>query len=263
MIATQAVIQSKSPSPKLSWLMWCTNLRHPWQWPWWTAWPVTIVLGIPLHPLPVNIGVLLLNCSKQPFQPFRICISFSAQPLATPHLHMVNLHHWALPFKVCQGNGAGPALWLATSTPLIKMLWHHGFVSEFSCPISRQSISLMWMIYVDDCNLLAFILSLDATGIVLQALQQNVLLWQGGLMATGGALSLKKCSWGLLAFHHKGHCWLPNLESSALAAICIMNQEGQPTPIQCFCPQDGVEVVGVTQSLSSDLAPALLAFPKG
>jgi len=62
-----------------------------------------------------------------------------------------------LPFQgVCQGNGAGLALWLATSILLIETLHHHGYVSKFSCPISGQSTSLTRMIYIDDCDLIAF-----------------------------------------------------------------------------------------------------------
>jgi len=69
------------------------------------------------------------------------------------------------------------------------------------------------MIYVDDCNLLAFIPTPDATGAALQALQQNVLLWQGGLKATGGALLLKNALGAYSCFTAKattGCCMLPN-----------------------------------------------------
>jgi len=39
-----------------------------------------------------------------------------------------------LPFQgVCQGNSASPALWLATSIPLIEKLCHHDHVSSFQC----------------------------------------------------------------------------------------------------------------------------------
>jgi len=45
-----------------------------------------------------------------------------------------------LPFQgVCQGNGAGPALWLATSIPMIEMLCHQSHVSSLQCPVSQQS----------------------------------------------------------------------------------------------------------------------------
>jgi len=42
----------------------------------------------------------------------------------------------------------------------------------------------------------------------------------------------------------------------------ILNESGTPTPIQCIHPQDGLEVVGITQSLLGDLSPALQALQK-
>jgi len=166
-----------------------------------------------------------------------------------------------LPFQgVCQGNGAGPALWLATSIPLIETLRHHGYVSKFSCPISGRSTSLTGMIYVNDCDLIAFFPPSSAPQEAVSALQHNVLLWQGCLKATGGSLSLKKCSWGLLSFFRKGNRWLPHNDLSAPHEIFILDDLGQPTPIRRIRPQDGSAVVGVTQSLIGDSTPALAAL---
>jgi len=166
-----------------------------------------------------------------------------------------------LPFQgVCQGNGAGLALWLATSILLIETLHHHGYVSKFSCPISGQSTSLTGMIYVDDCDLIAFFPSSIAPQEVVSALQHNVLLWQGCLKATGGSLSLKKCPWGLLSFFRKGHHWLPHNNLLAPQEIFILDDLSQPTPIRRIRPQDGLAVVGVTQSLIGDSTPALAAL---
>jgi len=151
------------------------------------------------------------------------------------------------PFQgVCQGNGAGPALWLATSILLVKTLCSHGHMFKFSCPISGHLTSLTGMIYINDCDLIAFFPSSIAPHDVVSALQQNVLLWQGCLKATG-SLSLKKCLWGLLSFYHKGHCWLPHNNLSAPQELYILDDLGQPTPICHIRPQDGLAVVGITQ----------------
>jgi len=80
---------------------------------------------------------------------------------------------------VCQGNGAGPALWLATSIPLIETLCQHGFVSKFSCPSSGKSAVLTGMLYMDNFDLLTFIPSPNAHEAVVLALQWNMFLWQG------------------------------------------------------------------------------------
>jgi len=136
------------------------------------------------------------------------------------------------PFQgVCQGNGAGPALWLATSIPLIEMVRRHGTLSSFVGPVSSRCTSLVGLIYVDDCDLFIFNPSPNSAQQVITALQQNVLLWQGSLKATGGSLSLKKCSWSLLSFQRRGNCWLLQNDVSSPFPLCILDAAGEPTPI--------------------------------
>jgi len=98
----------------------------------------------------------------------------------------------SLPFQgVCQGNGAGPTIWLAISMVLMDMLHQHGHSAVFTSPISKVSTSLLGLIYVDDCDLFA----VDSDGCHPQAvvtnLQRNINLWQGGVAVTGGSLSIK------------------------------------------------------------------------
>jgi len=62
------------------------------------------------------------------------------------------------PFQgVCQGNGAGPAIWLALSLCLIHMLHQTGSPTQITSPVSLTSIAMVCFIYVDDCDL--FVLS--------------------------------------------------------------------------------------------------------
>jgi len=166
-----------------------------------------------------------------------------------------------LPFQgVCQGNGAGPALWLATSIPLIDMLRRHGNVSTFLCPVSGTSISLIGIIYIDDCDLFVFDQVALSPQAVVASLQHNVQLWQQGLQSTGGSLSFKKCSWSLLPYQHRGSRWLLHNNISLPAAITITDPTGIATPIKCSSPAEGQKVVGVVQALSGDARLALLAF---
>jgi len=58
------------------------------------------------------------------------------------------------PFQgVCQGNGAGPAIWLALSLCLIHMLHQTGSPTQISSSVSLTSIAMVCFIYVDDCDL--------------------------------------------------------------------------------------------------------------
>ncbi len=166
-----------------------------------------------------------------------------------------------LPFQgVCQGNGAGPALWLATSIPLIESVCRNGQLASFLSPITRQQASLVGFLYVDDCDLMAFGAAAVPHEQVIAALQQNVNLWQGGLRATGGSLSHKKCSWSLLSFQRRGNRRLLRNDVSAPASISIKDHLGTSVPIRRLSPQEGLEVVGVVQALSGDARPALTAL---
>jgi len=132
----------------------------------------------------------------------------------------------------------------------------------FTTPISGLTISLTGMIYVDDCNLLAFSPSLAPPDEVIAALQQNVLCWQGCLKTMGGALSLQKCLWGLLSSQCKGHHWLSHNALLAPQEFYILDDDGKAVPIHHIGPQEGLEVIGVTQSLLGDPSPALQALLK-
>jgi len=52
-------------------------------------------------------------------------------------------------------------------------------------------------------------------------------------------------------------CWVPHNEVSAPEVLYALNNNDFPTPIYCIHSQDGVEVVGITQSLMGDSSPSL------
>jgi len=53
---------------------------------------------------------------------------------------------------VCQGNGVGPAIWLALSPCLIHMIHQFGFPNHITSTILLSNIALVGFIYMDDCN---------------------------------------------------------------------------------------------------------------
>jgi len=64
--------------------------------------------------------------------------------------------HSALLFQgVCQGNGVGPAIWLATTMVLMNMICANGNAVTFYSPISHQPTNLLRLLYMDDCDLFA------------------------------------------------------------------------------------------------------------
>ena len=62
----------------------------------------------------------------------------------------------ALPYQgVCQGNGAGPAIWLAVSAALVIYLYSKGCATEIRSPLSMAIITLVGILYVNDTDLFA------------------------------------------------------------------------------------------------------------
>ena len=53
---------------------------------------------------------------------------------------------------VGQGNGAGPAIWLAITIPLISMLRKAGFGLQVITPISKEENTIACFVYVDDVD---------------------------------------------------------------------------------------------------------------
>ncbi len=131
-----------------------------------------------------------------------------------------------------------------------------------SVMVSQHSILLIGLIYVDDCDLFVFLPSADQAMAAIQALQNNVLLWQGGLHSTGNSLSFKKCSWSVLSYQHQGAHWLPHSCASAPVELMVSDPSSNLTPIQCISPSDVLEVVGVAQSLLGNPQLSLLALQK-
>jgi len=102
-----------------------------------------------------------LACQRLGTPPSVLCTIFSTIQLMKFFLHTAHGDSEdfygggtsLLPFQgVCQGNGAGPAIWLAVSIVLLEMVHCHGHSAVFRAPISRLSTSLlgifMWMIVI-------------------------------------------------------------------------------------------------------------------
>jgi len=164
----------------------------------------------------------------------------------------------ALPFQgVCQGNGVGPAIWLAVSIVLINMVRKNGSMSTFTSPISHHSASLVGLLYVDDCDL--FTIGEDGSQPIetIKQLQTNINLWQGGLAVMGGALSPTKSLWCILAMQSQGICWGFHSTVTLPASLNIMDKNHLPQIIKWLNLQDGIAVVGVVQALSGNQKLAL------
>jgi hypothetical protein len=91
-----------------------------------------------------------------------------------------------------QGNGAGPAIWAAVSTPILNMLQSQGLGCQIISPFSNQITKFVCYSFVDDMDLIISKPSLQCAQQVLSELQRSVDTWEGGLKATCGALVPEK-----------------------------------------------------------------------
>ena len=56
------------------------------------------------------------------------------------------------PSGICQGNGAGPAIWALVSSPLLKMLRDAGYGAQLHSAIGDTFIHLSGFAFVDDAD---------------------------------------------------------------------------------------------------------------
>ncbi len=172
------------------------------------------------------------------------------EDLATFYGGGLSLH----PFQgVCQGNGSGLAIWLVLSLCLIHMIHQSGSPYQISSAVSLTSIAMVCCIYNNDGDL--FVLppsDLTPQG-VLQTLQHNLDIWQGGMEATSGVLSLDKCSWSGLFYYFKAGQWKLHASQSYPAILAIHDHGPQLLPLKCYEPDEAGKVVGIHQSLSGSI----------
>jgi len=105
-----------------------------------------------------------------------------------------------------QGNGAGPQIWAAVSTPLFAILRAEGFVAQIICAMTKTSTELAGLAFVDDTDLIINDPSNDAEQ-VNDKMQRSLSTWHGILRATGGELVPEKCFWYLIDFKWANKEW--------------------------------------------------------
>jgi hypothetical protein len=101
---------------------------------------------------------------------------------------------WLIPFQgVEQGNGAGPAIWVAISAPIIQMLYTARFRLTFTTALIRTLVATACFAFVDDTDVIHSRADVNTPGKIIATKMQEVMnTWEGGICATGGALNPSK-----------------------------------------------------------------------
>ena len=103
---------------------------------------------------------------------------------------------------VGQGNGAGPAIWLAITIPLINMLRKSGFGLKVQSPMSQEESIMSCFVYVDDADSIHSPPPHKGRTIheISADMQRMLDTWTGALFATGGMIEHTKSYWYLIDF---------------------------------------------------------------
>jgi len=119
------------------------------------------------------------------------------------------------------GNGTGPHIWAAVSTPLFNIMQTDGFVAKFICALSQQQKELAGFAFVNNTDLTVND-DRNTTDAVIDKMQKSLSMWHGLLRATGGELVPEKCFWYLIDFKWENNKWAYKKTGEAPGQIRVM-----------------------------------------
>ena len=104
------------------------------------------------------------------------------------------------PSGICQGNGAGPAIWALVSSPLLKMLRKAGYGAKLHAAIGDTFIHLAGFAFVDDADTIQTGSDTQHIDTIVAEAQDQLTLWEQGLRATGGGIEGSKSDFAVIDF---------------------------------------------------------------
>lgn len=162
----------------------------------------------------------------------------------------------AIPLQgCCQGNGGGPAMWIAVCMSLMKQFLKKGIIPCFRKAISGEEVTTAGGVYVDDATLAAAAQPQDESFEDLRLrTQHNVLQWQGDLQVTGGDCKLQKLYWTAADFvwDETGN-WRYKTKDETAGDIFILGPNGEQLPIKQLEPSEAIVNVGVIQAADGNM----------
>jgi hypothetical protein len=126
---------------------------------------------------------------------------------------------------VGQGNGAGPQIWALVSSVVLNMLQNKGYGANFQSAMSNNQLSLVGYAFVDDTDLV-FANNIPPSNMI-NAMQQSLTAWEGGIRMTGGPIVPEKSHWYLIKFGWKDGQPFYQHASHTKGIIQVRNADGQ------------------------------------
>jgi hypothetical protein len=94
---------------------------------------------------------------------------------------------------ICQGNGAGPAIWAVLSSPLLEIQREKGFGIYLFTAISKTEINFIGYAFVDDSDLVQTMSQGGNWQDLVSLMQQSITSWEGSLRLPAAQLFQRKC----------------------------------------------------------------------
>jgi hypothetical protein len=131
---------------------------------------------------------------------------------------------WSVPYSGDgKGNGAGPAIWVVVSTPVLKMMNDEGFGFMYKTSIKGKQLHFVGYIFVDDTDIIQSGQPGEPFQVTVTRMKTTMDTLEGGLRATGGELEPEKSCWYLISFCWKnGQCAYVSNEDTP-ASISVRN----------------------------------------
>ena len=147
-----------------------------------------------------------------------------------------------------QGNGAGPAIWLIMTIPLINMLRAKGFGFKSKTVLTGETYRFVCYTFVDDTDTIHSATDhATPTYQVVSEMQQVINTWEGGLRATGGALSPSKSYWYLVSMQwdQRQQKWRYNTMDETPGQLTIHGNTATRLPLTRYNPDHAEETLGL------------------
>jgi hypothetical protein len=144
-----------------------------------------------------------------------------------------------------QGNGSGPAILAAVSSPLLDRLRASGVGAEFICSLSALSTSFISYAFVDDSDLVVAKLSFCSFHDTANALQIAMDTWEQGITATRRAIVPEKTFTFLIDFTWRGGIWSYRTIEESPAQFFVNDIHGTRKLVKRYEPWEAQETLGV------------------
>lgn len=147
---------------------------------------------------------------------------------------------------VGQGNGGGPAIWIATNNPFFALLEAAGTGVALQSAIAGEPIRITAYSLVDDTDIPQVAETTTTATEVLAALQKAVDIWEGALRATGGAIVPAKSFWYLVDFERNAEGVAKYKKKAVLPGdLTVLDTNGERVTLERLECSEGRRTLGV------------------